>query len=101
MAMPRGENQLQLIARLAKTYAQAGHRDRALAIKAEVYGQAEPISQATIDDVLGDIDAALDKLEAVVDGHNLSACFLKIRRFSPQLRSHPRFQALLKRVGFA
>jgi len=101
MAMPRGDDEAHQIARLAKQYVMAGRRDKALAVKTAVYEQAPPIAQAGIDDALGDIDAALVKLEAIVDGHNLAACFLKIRRFSPQLRSHPRFQALMKRVGFA
>ena len=48
-----------------------GRRDRALEVKAAVYEKAPSISQANIDDALGDIDAALTKLEAIVDGHPL------------------------------
>jgi len=97
--MPERDSNTYSVARLVRAYAMAGRRDRAVELRNELYDKVKPMSQAAMDDALGDVDSALGKLEAVVDGHNLLACFLKIRRFSPQLRSHPRFQALLKRVG--
>ena len=54
---------------------------------------------AFMDDALGDIDAALAHLEPIVASHNVHALFLKVERFTPRLRSHLRFQALLQRVG--
>jgi hypothetical protein len=56
---------------------------------------------AVMDDAMGRRESALVRLEYVVNAHNIHAAFLKILRLSPQLRAEPRFQALMRRVGFA
>lgn len=50
-----------------------------------------------MDDALGDIEPAL----AAIEAHNVHAMYIKIDRFSPAIRAHPRFQALVKRVGLS
>jgi tetratricopeptide (TPR) repeat protein len=78
-----------------------GQRDRAVALRKELGERAGPGATALMDDALGNIDAALTNLEKVVDEHHLEALYLKIQRYSPMLRSQPRFQALMKRVGLS
>jgi serine/threonine protein kinase len=48
---------------------------------------------------LGDVDAALDRLERVVDAHVPPAVFIPTDKWFTPLRPHPRFAALVKRIG--
>jgi len=81
-------------------YAMAGRIAQAKATRANIEDKVDLGTRAYMADALGETDAALGFLEQVVAGHNVMALFLKVERYSPQLRSHPRFQALLKTVGF-
>jgi serine/threonine-protein kinase len=48
---------------------------------------------------LGEVDAALDRLERVVDDHIPAAVFIASDLWFARLRPHPRFAALLERIG--
>ncbi|HSA93355.1 MAG TPA: protein kinase [Terriglobales bacterium] len=50
--------------------------------------------------ILGKYDKALEQLEKAVDEHRLGAITLKVDPFYDPVRSHPRFQALLRRMNF-
>ena len=50
---------------------------------------------------LGRIDEAMDWLEAAATAHELFVIILRVLPDCDPMRSHPRFQALLKRIGLA
>jgi TolB-like protein len=50
--------------------------------------------------VLGEYDQALEQLEKLVTQHEPLAVFLQVSPWYDPVRSHPRFQALLKRMNF-
>lgn len=50
--------------------------------------------------ILGKYDEALEQLEKIVDDHRLGALSLKVNPWYDPVRSHPRFQALLRRMNF-
>jgi tetratricopeptide (TPR) repeat protein len=85
---------------LVMVYAMAGKIDEARALRDRLYASVDLGQRSLMDDILGDREAALKAIETIVDTHNLYAIFLKIEQYTPQLRSDPRFQALLRRVGF-
>ena len=88
-----------LRAALVSIYVLAGDLAQARAMRAQIGARAGAEAGALMDDALGDVDAALDGLERCVAGHFVEALYLKIERFTPALRSHPRFQALMAKVG--
>ena len=63
------------------------------------YVSAEP--RVILHLALGQKDKALDWLEKGYEEQNEACWTLKINRVYDPLRSEPRFQALLKKVGFA
>ena len=86
---------------LIPVYVAAGKLDAAKKLRDEIYKEGLDLGQqALIDDAFGDHEAALTKLEQVVESHNVHALFLKIDRYSPALRAKPRFHALMQKVGF-
>ena len=48
---------------------------------------------------LGEVEAALDRLEQIVDSHAPAAVFLPSDQWFTRLREHPRFAALVERIG--
>jgi hypothetical protein len=48
---------------------------------------------------LGEVDRALDRLERLVEARAGGAVFLAVNPYFVDLHDHPRFKALLKRVG--
>ena len=66
--------------------------------RTQLYGGAGHQGTAKIDVRLGDIDAALTTLERTLDERHPSLPWLNQSFWDP-LRSHPRFQAILHRVG--
>jgi len=48
---------------------------------------------------LGEIDEALNRLEAAVDEHFDWVTFIKVEPTMDPLRDHPRFKALIERIG--
>jgi len=89
-----------LLATVVSAYVTAGRLDDARAIVEEVKPTGHPYLTAIALDAIGDTAGALPLLERIVDEHSDRAVYLKIERFSAALRSTPRFQALLARVGF-
>jgi tetratricopeptide (TPR) repeat protein len=81
-------------------YKMAGKNDEAKALADAIRTDAGRAGEAQIADALGETDRTLELLEQLVDSHNIEAMFLRIQRYSAATRAHPRFQALLKRVGF-
>ena len=86
------------LASLVPIYMMTGRVEDAKAIRAQIGDQTALEALAIMDDAVGEIDAALTKLEQVVASHNIHALFLRIERLSPLLRSNPRFQKLLQTV---
>lgn len=58
-------------------------------------------SRAAISNALGDHDEALDLLELACDQRDVRMTFLKVDARWNNLRSRPRFAALMERMGFA
>jgi thioredoxin-like negative regulator of GroEL len=48
---------------------------------------------------LGEADAALDHLEAMVDNHLAGAVFVAVNPCLVSLRGHPRYEAVVKKLG--
>ena len=91
------------LAWVCTVYVAAGDRARAETLLREIEqpeNDPGPYALALARDALGDTEGALPLLERVVSTHNLDALYLKVERFSPTTRSHPRFQALLRTVAF-
>ena len=106
--------QYQNVLRVAKTgrtgiqcylgyaYAKSGKRDEALAIldtlkKTKQY--VSPFELGVLYVGLGDKEAALAELERAYAAHDLQMQFLKVEPSYDALRSLPRFQDLMRRVG--
>jgi eukaryotic-like serine/threonine-protein kinase len=85
---------------LVGVYKMAGRNDQARALADKIRVEAGPGGEALIADALGETERTLTVLEQLVASHNIHAIFLRIDRYSPEVRAHPRFQVLLKQVGF-
>jgi tetratricopeptide (TPR) repeat protein len=81
-------------------YARTGRSDVARELRDKIGVDVDLGMQAMMADGLGEVDKALEMLERLIASHNIHAIFLKVERYSPQLQAHPRFQTLLKTVGF-
>ncbi|HUS27485.1 MAG TPA: protein kinase [Kofleriaceae bacterium] len=88
------------LAAFVSTYKLAGRNADAAALATSIREDVDLGAKAMIADALGDTDETLRIVEQMVASHNIYAMFLRIERFSPTVRAHPRFQALLKTVGF-
>ena len=90
---------------LGAAYARAGKRDEALKVLASMQERAkkestDPIGFAWIYLSLGDNETALNWLEKTYDERpNVQLAFFKVSKFYDPLRSHPRFIALLRKIG--
>ena len=90
---------------LGGAYARAGKRDEALKVLASMQERAkkestDPIGFAWIYLSLGDNETALNWLEKTYDERpNVQLAFFKVSKFYDPLRSHPRFIALLRKIG--
>jgi tetratricopeptide (TPR) repeat protein len=92
-------------AALARGYALAGRRDQAVQGLRElqlrrVHHYVSPYGLAHVYAALGDKNATLDMLDQAVKQHAFEVLFLRVDRSFDSLREDPRFQELLKRVGF-
>ena len=90
---------------LGYAYARGGRRTEARAIEAEVRGTAasRPMSayvRAHYFLGLGNEEQALDELERAYDERNWLVALLKVDPLLDDLRAHPRFVALLRRMRF-
>ncbi len=86
---------------LALAYAGAGRRDDALRIVEEVRGSAiDPQSVAYVYAALGEADAAFEWLEKAYERRSLQITWIRVAPSVDPLRSDPRFDDLLRRIGF-
>jgi Flp pilus assembly protein TadD len=95
-----------LMGALGQAYALAGDQPRARAILAALHerAQTEYVPNTSIAIVhlgLGEKETALDYLERAVAQRDLPVSNFRSHPLYDCLRSEPRFQALLRQVGFA
>ena len=85
---------------LAQAYAGAGRREDALRILEEVLGSAiDPVEVAAVYTRLGEADAAFEWLEKAYERRVLGLAWIRVIPSFDPLRSDPRFDDLLRRVG--
>lgn len=100
------QQSLPALGGLGLAYARAGRRDEALKVLATLKDRAEretvdPIGFAWIYLGLGDQEAALDWLErAYNERPNIELAFINTGPIWKPVRSHPRYVALMKKLGF-
>lgn len=96
---------LRLDAGQLRTAYRAGGRDAYWRKRLDLMRAAGPITPpsqfgfAIARLALGDPDAALDHLEQMVDAHAGGAVFIGVDPALRRLRGHPRYEAILSRVG--
>ncbi|MDT8067639.1 MAG: winged helix-turn-helix domain-containing protein [Terriglobia bacterium] len=100
------ENALWGNARLARFYALAGQRQKAeqlLRHMEQLYGRDKTNPNLLIPGLiaLGHDERAITLLERAYDQHYTTMTWLKVDPLYDPLRSNPRFQSLLKRVGLS
>ncbi|MDQ3252946.1 MAG: protein kinase, partial [Acidobacteriota bacterium] len=87
---------------LGYAYGMSGKRDEALAILNKLRTTKEhvsPVELATLYVGLGDKEAALESLERAYQAHHPQMQYLKVQPHHDVLRTDPRFQDLVRRVG--
>ncbi len=84
---------------LAEAYAGAGRREDALRILEEVRGSADHVNVAYVYAALGEADAAFEWLEKAYERRQGELGWLQVAPVLDPLRSDPRFQDLLRRIG--
>jgi serine/threonine-protein kinase len=94
----------EAVALLSFAFAAAGKRDGALKMLEALYQQAErgpvpPYHYAIAHTGLGDTDRAFEWLERAFQKHAVDLFTLKVDPMLDGLRSDPRFETLLRRVG--
>jgi len=86
---------------LALAYAGAGRSEDARRILEEVRGAAiDLVTVAHVYAALGDVDTAFEWLERAYERRSLRLSWLSVEPAIDPLRSDPRFQDLLRRIGF-
>jgi len=86
---------------LAEAYAGARRREDALRILEEIRGSAiNPLDVASVYAALGEADAAFEWLEKAYERRSLELTQIHVDPGFDPLRSDPRFQELLRRLGF-
>jgi serine/threonine-protein kinase len=101
-AMKLGIDNPSVRIHLGHAYARAGRRARAQAILGELQQTTEyvsPTERAILHAGLGDSEQALRSLEQAYAAHDLQLIYLGIHPHFDPLRSDPRFQDLMRRVG--
>jgi TolB-like protein len=92
-------------AELGRIYASAGRRDDAMAILKQLPGPQAPDGFVHSQDAayilaaLGQSEEALTRLEQAVSDRSTRILFLRVDPRVDSLRDHPRFKALLARIG--
>jgi eukaryotic-like serine/threonine-protein kinase len=86
---------------LARAYALAGDRSKAEAALRQILGEPRqmPYALAVLYVTLGDHDRAIDWIERGLDGQGGGPWFLKVNPPFDALQTHPRFQAILRRLA--
>ena len=101
-AVKRRPGNPNYLAALARSYALSGKTSEAQKILSGLLKSKEPVSPffiALVYTALGEKDKALDWLDSAVVQRSGSVRYLKIEPRLDPLRSDPRFDALLQRVG--
>ena len=92
-----------VIGALAHAYARGGRREEALRLVDELRqreNSVTPFALIWADAGLGENDEAFDRLERAYTGHWDRMVWLKVDPLLDPLRSDPRFDELVRRVGF-
>jgi len=97
-------NSAEVVAALAHVEARAGHREEARLLLDDLVTRAQRryVSPALFGLVhlgLGELDTSVDWLERAVASRSPYAIWLEVKPVYAELRSHPRFAALIHRVG--
>jgi tetratricopeptide (TPR) repeat protein len=95
---------LEVLADMGYTYAKAGRKEEAVKVLRELLQYSEQGNSvsweiAVVYNGLGDKENAFRWLERAADEHNYGCILLKTDRFWDNVRSDPRFIALLKKMG--
>ena len=103
-ALALSENSPVVMGNLGAAYARAGRTADARKVLADLQAQADrqyvPSSSiAMIHAAMGDRAGALDRLDRAFDEHDFSLAQVAITPWFKDLRSEPRFQALVGKVG--
>ncbi len=88
---------------LGASYAQAGERGKAQEILKQLQTGEQRVSPSELSilyTALGDKEAAFQSLEKAFAEHDLQLQYLKVESSLDDLRDDPRFQELLRKVGF-
>ncbi len=85
---------------LAQAYAGAGRREDALRILEEDGSAINPLYVAYVYAALGDADATFEWLEKAYERRSLELRQIHVDSGFDPIRSDPRFQDLLRRIGF-
>jgi tetratricopeptide (TPR) repeat protein len=93
-----------MLATLGYAYAASGREERAREILREIdgriaEGRAAFAERGYVLTALGAIDAAVAEFERAYDARSGIVTYLKVEPMVDPLRAHPRFQALLRRMG--
>jgi serine/threonine-protein kinase len=96
----------EVTAALACALAQAYRHEEAESLLAGLEQRAQeayvsPALLAQVHLVLGDVSTALDQLELAAERRTTDLAWLKIHPIYDRVRGHPRFRALLERMGLA
>jgi tetratricopeptide (TPR) repeat protein len=88
---------------LGGAYAAAGHREKALAVAAELEDMAArqyvaPFHLAFLHIPLGNLDEAIACLERACADRNALTWWVRTGQFYDPIRSHPKFPALLAKI---
>ena len=89
---------------LATVYAHVGRDAQARAILRDLLAAAgtqyvPPSTIGSIYGALGDLDTAIDWMQRSIEEQSNAAAYMAVMPSNADLRSHPRFQALLRRIG--
>jgi TolB-like protein/Flp pilus assembly protein TadD len=93
-----------ILANLGYTLARAGRRPEALAILSELdsLSRIRPISpwvRSMVHFGLGEIDRGLDLMQESLDQGEGLLAYVKVEPMPPEVRSHPRFQEMIRQIG--
>ena len=89
---------------LGRSYALSGRREDARRIIKQMMSSGDPDVQsgglAIVEAALGENQAALDWLDKAYEARHVLISYSKIHPFLDPLRNEPRFQAMMRKIGF-
>jgi TolB-like protein len=100
----RAQGEADIVEALERGYADGGYREamRRAAVTAEVRSRSTHVpSIATVQlyDMAGDTDKALEWLDRAYEERDTNMPYIGVMFFSEELRTHPRFQDMLRRMN--